>query len=211
LRILVVDDHASVRRGVRALLESHRGWSVCAEASSGRDALEKARQFHPDVVVIDLTMPEVDGLQATQEIVKSDPDAQVLILTIHESETLAAHAAMAGAKGVLSKSAAPEVLIAAIEVLSRNVVHLAGSRIGPKRHIAALFHSPAERYRALGSFVAEGLSRADKTIHLIDPPSRSEHLARLREVGVDLERGEREGTATLIPWDETYVRDHHFD
>src|SRR5579864_605023 len=132
LRILVVDDHPSVRRGVRALLESRRGWSICGEASNGREAVDQARRFKPDVVLIDLTMPEVDGLHATQEIVKSDPEAQVLILTIHESETLAEHAAMAGAKGVLSKSAAPETLIAAIESLSRNVVHLAGSRVGRK-------------------------------------------------------------------------------
>jgi DNA-binding NarL/FixJ family response regulator len=120
LRILVVDDHPSVRRSVRALLESHRGWSICGEASNGREAVDQARRLNPDVVLIDLTMPEVDGLQATEEIMKSNREVQVLILTIHEPATLAEHAARAGAKGVLSKSAAPETLIAAIESLSKN-------------------------------------------------------------------------------------------
>ena len=211
LRILVVDDHPSVRRGIRALLESHAGWSVCGEASNGREAIEKAKNLEPDVVLIDLTMPEVDGLHATQEIVRADPAAQVLILTIHETETLAERAATAGAKGVLSKGDAPETLVAAIESVSRNVIHLGHSRVGRKRHIAGLFRSPEEQYRTLASFVAEGLSRGEKAIHIIDPPGREEHFARLREAGVDLERGEREGTALLIPWDEAYLRDHHFD
>lgn len=78
LRILVVDDHAVVRRGVRSLLESHEGWEVCGEATTGRDAVEQSRQLRPDVVVMDLSLPELNGLDATRQILKDAPDTEVL-------------------------------------------------------------------------------------------------------------------------------------
>src|SRR5688572_30999237 len=89
LRILIVDDHAVVRRGVRALLESCEGWEVCGEATTGREAVEQCRQLRPDVVVMDLSLPELNGLDATRQILKDAPGTEVLVLTMHQSEELA--------------------------------------------------------------------------------------------------------------------------
>src|SRR4029078_10746332 len=82
LRILIVDDHAVVRRGVRALLESHEGWEVCGEATNGRDAVEEARRLRPDIVTMDLSLPGLNGLDATKQILHDLPGTEVLVLTM---------------------------------------------------------------------------------------------------------------------------------
>ncbi len=88
LRILLADDHDIVRRGLKDLLEQHVGWQVCAEAANGREAVEFALQHQPHVAVIDLSMPDLNGLEATRRIRQSLPDTEVLIFTMHESEEL---------------------------------------------------------------------------------------------------------------------------
>ena len=120
LRILVVDDHAVVRRGVRSLLESHEGWEVCGEATTGRDAVEQSRRLRPDVVVMDLSLPELNGLDATRHILKDAPETEVLVLTMHQSEELARDVLQAGARGYVLKSDADENLIAAVENLRQH-------------------------------------------------------------------------------------------
>jgi DNA-binding NarL/FixJ family response regulator len=111
LRILVVDDHAVVRRGVRALLESHEGWTVCGEATTGRGAVEASRHLRPDVIVIDLSLPELNGLDAIRQILKDAPRVEVVVLTMHHSEQLARDVLQAGARGYVMKSDADESLI----------------------------------------------------------------------------------------------------
>jgi DNA-binding NarL/FixJ family response regulator len=120
LRILVVDDHAVVRRGVRSLLESHEGWEVCGEATTGRDAVEQSRRLRPDVVVMDLSLPELNGLDATRQILKDAPDTEVLVLTMHHSEELARDVLQAGARGYVLKSDADENLITAVDSLRQH-------------------------------------------------------------------------------------------
>lgn len=120
LRILVVDDHEIVRRGLRALLESHAGWQVCAEAVSGREALEKATQLKPDVVVMDISMPEMNGLEATREILKIAPRTEILILTMHESEQVVREVLEAGARGYVLKTDAGRSLVAAVDSLRQH-------------------------------------------------------------------------------------------
>jgi DNA-binding NarL/FixJ family response regulator len=120
LRILVVDDHAVVRRGVRSLLESHEGWQVCGEATNGRDAVEQSRQLRPDIVVMDLSLPELNGLDATRQILKDEPGIEVLVLTMHHSEELARDVLRAGARGYIMKSDADENLIAAVDTLRQH-------------------------------------------------------------------------------------------
>jgi DNA-binding NarL/FixJ family response regulator len=120
LRILVVDDHAVVRRGVRALLESREGWEVCGEATTGRDAVEQSRQLRPDVVVMDLSLPGLNGLDATRQILKDAPDTEVLVLTMHHSEELARDVLQAGARGYVLKNDADENLLAAVDSLRQH-------------------------------------------------------------------------------------------
>lgn len=212
LRILVADDHAAVRRSIRSLLESHPKWKVCGEATNGREAVEEARQLKPDVVLLDLTMPEVDGLEATRQILKEASHTEVLVLSMHLSDELTDEVRRAGARGVVSKSDAHD-LIAAIEALQGDglTIHLAGSVVGSSRHVGAFFQSEKERYRVLGPFVAEGLANGERAFHIIEPPGRDLHLRRLMEAGIDVDRATSRRQLELVPWEAMYLRDGHFD
>lgn len=115
LRILVVDDHPVVRRGLKTILATQPGVEICSEASNGREAIDLAKKAKPDLVVMDLTMPEMDGLQATRTIHEAVPETKILILTMHFSEEIAKEALRTGAVGYLLKSDADSDLVAAIE------------------------------------------------------------------------------------------------
>jgi DNA-binding NarL/FixJ family response regulator len=130
LRILVVDDHAVVRRGVRALLESHEGWTVCGEATTGRGAVEESRHLRPDVIVIDLSLPELNGLDAIRQILKDAPRVEVVVLTMHHSEQLARDVLQAGARGYVMKSDADESLIRAVDSVRQHQPFLTSSVTG---------------------------------------------------------------------------------
>lgn len=117
VRILIADDHEVVRRGVRTLLESQPGWVVSGEAATGREATEKVTQLKPDVVILDISMPDLNGLEATRHIVRNSPKTKVLLLTIHESERVMAEMLEAGALGYVLKSDAAESLVAAVRAL----------------------------------------------------------------------------------------------
>jgi len=120
LRILIADDHEVVRHGVRALLQSHEGWEICGEAVDGRDAVEKASRLKPEVVILDIGMPNLNGLDAAREILRDDPRTLILILTIDESEQVMREVLNAGARGFLLKSDAARDLVAAVEALQRH-------------------------------------------------------------------------------------------
>jgi DNA-binding NarL/FixJ family response regulator len=119
-RILLADDHEVVRAGLRALLEEQSGWEVVAEAVDGRDAVEKASKLKPDVVVIDIAMPSLNGLEAVRQIVKAVPNTKVLVLTMYDSDPLIQQVLQAGARGYLLKSDAGRDLVSAIDALRRN-------------------------------------------------------------------------------------------
>jgi len=120
LRLLVVDDHAVVRRGVRALLESQTGWEICGEATNGEEAVRQAAELRPDIVVLDISLPGLNGLEATSRILKESPESEVLILTMHHSEELAQQVIKAGARGYVLKSDADQSLIAAVDKLRQH-------------------------------------------------------------------------------------------
>ena len=124
LRILIVDDHAVVRRGVRSLLESQPGWEISGEATTGREAVDMAKRLRPDVVVMDLSLPELNGLDATRQILKDSPRTEILVLTMHHSEELARDVLQAGARGYVLKSDADRSMIAAIESLRQHKLFL---------------------------------------------------------------------------------------
>jgi DNA-binding NarL/FixJ family response regulator len=115
VRILIADDHEVVRCGVKALLGSRPGWEVVGEAANGREALEKAKELKPDVIILDITMPELNGVEATRKIVNAVPGTEVLILTMHESEKLIRRLLEAGARGYVSKSDIARSLVDAVE------------------------------------------------------------------------------------------------
>lgn len=117
MRILIADDHEIVRRGLRNLLETQPQWEVAGEAITGREAVEEARRLSPDLVIMDISMPEMNGLEATRQICKLAPETQVLILSIHENEQLVHEVLEAGARGYVLKSDAGRDLIAAVESL----------------------------------------------------------------------------------------------
>jgi DNA-binding NarL/FixJ family response regulator len=120
LQILLADDHDVVRRGMRLMLDEHEGWKVCGEAANGREAVRLALELKPDIAVLDLEMPELNGLEATRQIKKELPSIEVLIYTMHETEQLIRQVIAAGARAYVLKSDAGQYLIEAVEALSRH-------------------------------------------------------------------------------------------
>lgn len=120
MRILVADDHEVVRSGVRTLLEARSGWQICDETSDGREAVEMAGRHQPDVVILDIGMPGMNGLDAARMIRKVSPQSEVLILTMHESEQIVREVLAAGARGYVLKSDAGRDLVRAVELLSHH-------------------------------------------------------------------------------------------
>jgi len=120
LRLLIADDHAVVRAGLRALLESRRGWEVCAEAADGREAVEKATKLKPDIVILDIGMPRLNGVETARRIHKALPHSEILILTMHESDELVQQVVEAGAHGYILKDEADRVLLAAVDALRQH-------------------------------------------------------------------------------------------
>jgi DNA-binding NarL/FixJ family response regulator len=120
VRILLADDHDVVRRGLRQLLEEQADWEVCGEAVTGRQAVEMAKDLVPNVAILDLTMPELNGLEATRQIRAALPTTEVLIFTMHESEQLIRDVLAAGARGYLLKSDAARFIVSAVEALAQH-------------------------------------------------------------------------------------------
>jgi DNA-binding NarL/FixJ family response regulator len=119
-RILIADDHEVVRRGIRALIESHPGWEVCGEAQDGREALERAREVKPDLILLDVGMPNLNGLEAARQILASCTATQILILTMHYSPQLVRETLAVGARGFLLKSDAGRDLLTAVEAVQNH-------------------------------------------------------------------------------------------
>jgi DNA-binding NarL/FixJ family response regulator len=117
LRVLIADDHEVVRKGLVSLLQDRPGWQICGEAANGREAVEKAIALKPDISILDIGMPELNGLEATRQILRALPRAKVLILTLYDSDEVVREVLDAGARGFLLKSDATRDLFAAAEAL----------------------------------------------------------------------------------------------
>src|SRR5215469_11463223 len=118
-RILIADDHDVARSGIRALLENHVGWQVCGEAKDGREAVELAATLTPDLILLDIGMPNLNGLEAVRQILATSPEAQILVLTMHDTDQVVREVLRAGARGFLLKSDAGRDLMAAVEALQQ--------------------------------------------------------------------------------------------
>jgi DNA-binding NarL/FixJ family response regulator len=124
LRILVADDHELVRRGIREQLRARRGWIIVGEAMNGREAVEKASKLKPDVAIVDISMPDLDGLQATRQIREATPSTEVVILTMHESDQMVRRVLEAGARGYVLKSDLAAHLVKAVKDVSAGKLFL---------------------------------------------------------------------------------------
>ncbi|MEI7554045.1 response regulator transcription factor [Candidatus Chlorohelix sp.] len=124
VRVLLVDDHTILRQGIRILLEAQDDFEVVGEATNGREALELARQYNPDVVLMDISMPEMNGLEATRRIKKELSQIRVVILTMHETEEYLVQILQAGANGYVLKQAADYELIEAVRIANRGDTYL---------------------------------------------------------------------------------------
>ena len=120
LRILIADDHEVVRRGLCALLQGHESWEICGDAKDGREVVEKARLLKPDIVILDVGMPNLNGLAATRQLLQENPQQKVIVLTITDSDQVIREALDAGARGFVLKSDAARDLVTAVEALQRN-------------------------------------------------------------------------------------------
>src|SRR5258708_1222271 len=200
LRILGVHDHGVVRRGVGSMFESREGWEVWGEATTGRDGVEQSRRVRPHVVVMDLSLPELNGLDATRQILKDTPDTEVLVLTMHHSEELAREVLRAGARGFILKADADENLITAVESLRQHRPFLTPTVTGlvlddylrsSDGDVARDAVTPRER--EVMQLVAEGQSSKEiastppPSVTTISPPPsgplRARHLMHLQGVG----------------------------
>jgi DNA-binding NarL/FixJ family response regulator len=163
-RIVVADDHEIVREGLRTLLEAQSGWSVVGEASNGIQAVEKAIELKPDVVVLDVAMPELNGFEATRRIREALPQTEVLVLSVNDAEQVVRKALASGARGYLVKSDAGRELVAAIEAAVRHKSFLS-PRLSQTQGITANGpEAPADltaRERETAQLLAEGLSNKD--------------------------------------------------
>ena len=196
--ILVVDDHVILRKGLRALLEEEPKWNVIAEASDGREAIEKAKAFQPDLVILDITMPQLNGLDAIPGIRKVAPSTQILVLSMHDEEELIHRTLRAGANGYVLKSDAASSLLKAAEAV------LAGRRfVSPSVHRIVLnrpgeaacqhqdrtqeFGSLTRREQEVIQLLAEGKSNKQVATALsISVRTAENHRARLmRKLGVN--------------------------
>jgi len=189
-RVLLAEDHTIVRKGLCALLDAEPSIEVIGEAQDGREALLKAEQLHPDIVLMDISMPGLNGLEATRQIKKRFPEVKVLILTVHSDEEYIRQILRAGASGYLVKQAAPNELISAIEAIQRGESYLSPS-VSKKvvqeyvQHAAGAaeedsYERLTDREREVLQLIAEGNSTRDiaELLHLSVKTAET-HRARL--------------------------------
>jgi DNA-binding NarL/FixJ family response regulator len=177
LRILLADDHEIVRRGLCSLLQKHEGWEVCGEASDGRQTIEMATQLKPDVVIVDIGMPHLNGLDTTRQLLQHDPHFKVIVLTITDSDQVIREALDAGARGFVLKSDAARDLVAAIEALEN------------KR----MFFTPRVNDLVLAGFLEKG-----HAISRNEAPDLPTLTAREREVTQLLAEGKSSKEAAVL-------------
>lgn len=192
IRVLLADDHAVVRAGLKAVLNTARDIEVVAEAKTGREAVTLAERFKPDVIVMDLSMPELDGTAATKEIVEKGLAARVLVLTMHAEEDYLVTLMEAGAAGYLVKSAADRELVDAVRAVAHGDVYVGQgaarvlaknlSKKDPEKIDRARFDKLTQRERDVLRLVAQGFSAPEIGTRLyISPKTVDTYKQRIHE------------------------------
>ena len=185
-RILVADDHHVVREGIRALLAAHHGWTVCGEAATGRQAVEKAAELRPDVIILDVSMPEMNGLEAARQIHRAVPAAKILALTVHDIDQLVQEFMAAGASGYVLKADTGHTLIEAINTLLHGGTYFtkslqrAGEDWSSASELVPSIPHLTRREREVLQLLAEGKSNKEiGTALRISTKTAETHRARL--------------------------------
>ena len=191
LRILLADDHTVVRQGLRKVLEERPEWQVVAEAGDGRDAVRLAEQFRPDVAVVDVAMPLLNGIEATRQITRRAPQTKVLVLSMYSDEAYVTQMLKAGATGYLLKDSADVDLLQAVQAVSQGksffspaVARLMSDDYARQRGENAVdrFEALSDREREIFQLVAEGKTNKEMAALLFISPSTVEtHRARIME------------------------------
>src|SRR5215813_6404829 len=167
IQILIADDHGVVRKGLRILLESNRNWKICSEATNGRKAVEEAVTLKPDIAILDISMPDLNGVEATRQIREACPQTEVIMLTMHESDVLLQESLNAGAKGYLLKEDADDYLASAIEAVRQHKTYF----------------SPKITKALSGDRGALSLDEADRDVPLNRLTSREKEITQLLTEG----------------------------
>jgi len=166
IRVLLVDDHAVVRAGYRMLLKNSENIEVVAEADSGEQACKAFIDLQPDVIVMDLSMPGIGGLEAIRRIIARDANAKILVFSMHEDTVFVEQALQAGAQGYISKSSAPEILVEAIKELAAGKTHIDSDivqrlALQKSRGKGSLFSGLSTREFEIFCLLAEGLNTSE--------------------------------------------------
>ncbi len=181
IRVLLADDHTIVRQGLRALLDSQEDIEVVGEAENGREAFEKTKQIAPDIVVLDITMPNLNGIEATRQIKKLNPEIKVIVLTVHDNEEYVHQVLQAGASGYLLKESAVSDLVSAINAVKKGDIFLspAISKVVVKDYIRHA-EEGSEDFDSLGKLTG----REREVLQLIAEGHTNREVARLLKLSV---------------------------
>ena len=181
IRVLLADDHTIVRQGLRALLDSNEDIEVVGEAENGREAFEKTKQIAPDIVVLDITMPNLNGIEATRQIKKLKPEIKVIVLTVHDNEEYVHQVLQAGASGYLLKESAVSDLVSAINAVKKGDIFLSPtiSKVVVKDYI----NNTDRESRAFDSLDVL-TSREREVLQLIAEGHTNREVARLLKLSV---------------------------
>jgi two-component system response regulator NreC len=192
LRLLLADDHTLVRQGLRKVLETHREWEVVAEASDGREAVRLAEVHKPDVAVIDVAMPLLNGIETTRQIIKRVPGTRVLILSMHADEAYVTQILKAGAAGYILKDSADVDLLQAVSAVSQGKSFFSPAiarvmlddyvRRLAEKGIVDRYDSLSDREREIFQLVAEGRTNKEiATMLSVSPSTVETHRAHIME------------------------------
>jgi DNA-binding NarL/FixJ family response regulator len=181
LRILVADDHDLMRRGIRTLLESRPGWQVCGEAQTGREAIAKAEELRPDIVILDLSMPDLNGLEAARRIRKSLASTEILILSMHYSDQLIREIVESGVRGYVIKSDNDRDLLTAVETLGNHKPFFSPVATAV---ILGDFNGGAPRPEARGTVRDRLTSREREIVQLLAEGKSSKEVASSLSISV---------------------------
>jgi DNA-binding NarL/FixJ family response regulator len=203
LRILLGDDHTLVRQGIRKIIEEHKAWTVIGEAQDGRELVRKALEEEPDLILLDVAMPLLNGIEATRQIMRKLPAVKVLVLSMHADEAYIIQALQAGARGYLLKDSADAELVRAVTAVSEGKSYFSPNvaaimlddyvRHLAEKGITDRYETLSEREREVFQLVAEGHSNKEvANLLCVSPATVETHRAHI------LQKLDLHSTAELV-------------